>query len=156
MHFTQATSSILATLAFSYTVFAGVLEAADTFCSRSAGCYWENPASWPGVYECSCNLASPDETSVLLVQMYTDKNYEGFVYNGYSTPGVCNNMPDVFNQNTESMNINTNNTPGCWIYTQKDCPADQPYAVVDGKDVAVEEGIYYKGVQSWICDPLPS
>lgn len=52
--------------------------------------------------------------------MYTDKNYEGFVYNGYSTPGVCNNMPDVFNQNTESMNINTNNTPGCWIYTQKD------------------------------------
>lgn len=64
MHFTQAASAILATLALSSTVFAGVLKTTDSFCSSSAGCVWQNPASWPGVFECSCNLASPDGKSV--------------------------------------------------------------------------------------------
>ncbi|ATZ54274.1 hypothetical protein BCIN_10g02890 [Botrytis cinerea B05.10] len=154
MHFTQATSAILATLALSSTVFAGVLKATDSFCSNSAGCVWQNPASWPGVYECSCNLASPDGKSVLLLQGYTDWNYEGFLYNGYSTPGVCNNMPDLFNKNTESMNINVANTPGCWIYTQKNCVGD--YAVIDSNGIAELKGYYDKGVQSWICDPPTS
>ncbi|KAF7879241.1 hypothetical protein EAF04_000438 [Stromatinia cepivora] len=156
MHFTQATSAILATLAFSSTVFAGVLKTADAFCPSSAGCVWQNPASWPGVLECSCNLASPDGTSVLLLQGYTGWNYEGFVYNGYSTPGVCNEMPDLFNKNTESMNINVANTPGCWLYTQPGCPADQPYAVIDEKGISQMEGIYDHGVQSWVCDPKTS
>ncbi|ESZ97642.1 hypothetical protein SBOR_1958 [Sclerotinia borealis F-4128] len=87
MHFTQAASAILATLAFSSTVLAGVLKTADSFCSSAAGCTWQNPADWKGVLECSCNLASPDGTSVLLIQGYTDWNYEGFVFNGYSTTG---------------------------------------------------------------------
>ncbi|KAI9646176.1 hypothetical protein NHQ30_005616 [Ciborinia camelliae] len=153
MHFTQATSAILATLAFSSTALAGILKTADEFCSGAAGCTWQTPASWPGVLECSCNLAPSDGKSVLLLQGYTDEDYEGFVYNGWSTPGVCNNMPGLFDRNTESMNINPDNTSGCWLYTVPDCPKNAPYAVIDKNNIAQMQGIYKKGVRSYICDP---
>ncbi|QSZ34948.1 hypothetical protein DSL72_007810 [Monilinia vaccinii-corymbosi] len=156
MHFTQATSAILATITLSSAVFAGVLQATDTFCPNSDGCVWENPASWPGVYECSCNQTPPNKESKLLMQMYTDKDYEGFLYNGYGVPGECVNMPALFDRNTESFNINTETTPGCWLYTVPDCPADQDYAVVGKNGTETAMGIYYKGVRSWICDPLTS